>query len=178
MKVVDGFIRDPELLDAMLTDGVWETLPPDTGWYAGWWKQKPTNLWHLLIHKIWATLPNVHSSKGFEYWGNNIQAENGGILQWHQDKDERLFEDTGKTVSPKIGAVYYPYPSQFTGGYLEIANGNDFDRLERIEPVFNRLVIFDPSQYHRVSKVYSGYRKAFVVNVWQDHTPVVEGFSV
>ena len=77
MKVIDGFIRDPELLEAMLADGVWGTLPPDTGWYAGWWKKKPTNLWHLLIHKIWATLPNVHASRGFEYWGNNIKAEDG-----------------------------------------------------------------------------------------------------
>ena len=173
MKLIDNFIREPELLDQLLKDEIWETLPEDTGWYLGWWRHYPTTVWHHLIQKIWATLPKVHDVKGFEYWGNNLKSDHNGILQWHQDKDERLFEETGTTICPDIGAVYYPYPSQFKGGFLEIANGNDFDRLERIEPVFNRLVVFNPSNFHRVSRVYEGYRKAFVVNVWKDHTPKI-----
>lgn len=173
MKVIDGFIRDHALLEAVLQDNVWTTLPDDTGWYLGWWKQKPSSVWHLIIQQIWMSLPDVFNVRGFEYWGNNIRSEDEGILQWHQDKDEHLFEQTGQTICPNIGAVYYCYPSKFKGGFLEIANGNDFDRLERIEPVFNRLVIFDPSNFHRVSRVYDGYRKAFVVNVWRDHTPKV-----
>ena len=65
MKLIDGFIREHELLDEMLKDETWDTLPDDTGWYLGWWRQPAATVWHLLIQKIWATLPNVHDVKGF-----------------------------------------------------------------------------------------------------------------
>ena len=35
-----------------------------------------------------------------------------------------------------------------------------------IKPMENRLVVFDPSKWHRVSKVSKGKRKAFLSNVW------------
>ena len=73
MKLIDNFIREPELLDQLLKDEIWETLPEDTGWYLGWWRHYPTTVWHHLIQKIWATLPKVHDVKGFEYWSNNLK---------------------------------------------------------------------------------------------------------
>ena len=57
---------------------------------------------------------------------------------------------------------------------LEIMFGNDQDIVERISPVYNRLVMFDPGQFHRVRKVYSGKRRAFIVNLWKNHTPPKE----
>lgn len=173
MKVIDGFIRDAETLEAILTDGVWETLPQDTNWYSGWWNKEATNVWEVLVKKIWYAFPEIEDAKGFEYWGNKIGDGDTRDLGVHKDKDEPLFEATGEVISPSIGAVYYPYPSSFEGGYLEIYNNDDIDQMERIAPVFNRLVVFNPSNYHRVSTVYNGYRKAFVVNVWQDHIPTV-----
>lgn len=173
MKVIDGFIQDSQTIEAILKDGVWETLPQDTRWYSGWWKQEAVNVWEVLIKKIWYAFPAIEDVKGFEYWGNKIGDGEARDLGVHKDKDEPVYELTGEIISPNIGAVYYPYPSSFEGGYLEIYNDDDIDQMERIAPVFNRLVIFDPSNYHRVSKVYNGYRKAFVVNVWTDHTPTV-----
>ena len=38
--------------------------------------------------------------------------------------------------------------------------------VERIKPIENRLIVFDPSKWHRVSKVSKGRRKAFLSNVW------------
>ena len=38
--------------------------------------------------------------------------------------------------------------------------------IERIKPIENRLIVFDPSKWHRVCKVSKGRRKAFLSNVW------------
>ena len=47
--------------------------------------------------------------------------------------------------------------------------GNPYDFLyqsERITPKGNRLVIMDPSNWHRVTKVKDGVRRTFVVDLW------------
>ena len=173
MKVIDNFIQDTDVLEAVLKDGAWETLPTGTRWYSGWWQQQDKNVWETVVHKIWCAFPNITKARGFEYWGNKLGDGVSSDLGVHKDKDEEVFEATGEIISPTVGAVYYPYPSVFDGGYLEIYNDDDIDQMERIAPVFNRLVVFNPSNYHRVSRVYNGYRKAFVVNVWMDHTPTV-----
>jgi hypothetical protein len=55
------------------------------------------------------------------------------------------------------------------GGYLEICtNGkiDDPDNFERIKPIENRLIIFNPSLPHRVTKILNGNRRAFLTNAW------------
>jgi hypothetical protein len=173
MRVIDNFVQDDHILEAVMHEGVWQTLPQQTRWYSGWWKQRATNIWHDLIYKIWKDVPRITEAKGFEYWGNTLGEGFERGLGVHKDKDEILRDRTGEIVTPTLGAVYYPYPSMFEGGYLEIFNDDDFDKKERLAPVFNRLVVFNPSHYHRVTPVYHGYRRAFVVNVWMDHLPEV-----
>jgi hypothetical protein len=176
MLVTDDFICEGSyLLSKLNSPDAWDNLPIDTAWLSiddynnsrGW------NVWNDIIHKMYCQLPLEarDNIKGFEYWGNQIAGYDS--LPWHQDKDEHVFANSGETVSPSVGFVYYPYQDIFTGGYLEIAVKDDFDELERIQSKFNRLIMFDPSQYHRVSRVHTGNRRAFIVNVWTDHTPQV-----
>ena len=61
--------------------------------------------------------------------------------------------------------------TEFEGGYLEIERYNG--EVERIEPKFNRLVIFDAGgSRHRVTQVSNGVRYAIAINLWQT-TPVL-----
>ena len=171
MKIIDDYITGEEVRASLRH--AWGGLSEsDTAWvdYIDA-VEKPGNVWETLAADIW----KEHLSSaplGYEYWGNTI--EPGQVLDWHKDKDEVAYNaDPSKTTCPTIGAIYYPFDDAFEGGFLEVALEDDFDRIERFEAKPNRLIIFNPSSYHRVSKVYSGRRKAFVVNVWQDHLPAV-----
>ena len=42
--------------------------------------------------------------------------------------------------------------------------------IERIKPVYNRMVIFDGSNLHRVSPVINGDRWTFAVDAWDRET--------
>ena len=38
--------------------------------------------------------------------------------------------------------------------------------IERIQPVYNRIVVFDVSKTHRVAPILSGTRYGLQVNLW------------
>ncbi len=91
----------------------------------------------------------------------------------HFDKDEKLWNETGQVVTPKLGTIFYPDPcnDEIEGGYLKIWKTHDlnFDAgYELIEPKFNRLVIFDAGQLHAVTPVTKGIRKAIAINLWDE----------
>ncbi len=171
MMLLDDFVKDKEVLAKLAKDDLWtgESVPL-RGWYDGWAKSSPSNVWEELIHEIWKYWPNVAEAKGFEWW-TNIHHKSSS-LGWHQDKDEDAAEgDRGNIICPNYGAIFYPYPHKCDGGMLEVMHQNDEDTIERLAPVHNRLIMFDPSQFHRVSRVYTGERRAFIVNLWKDHVP-------
>jgi len=115
-------------------------------------------IWKLK-NKFWSDRHWDH----FEYWVN-ITDPRGG-LDWHQDKDEDLAEQ-GRLVCPKAGAVWYGFPHVVSGGYLEIINEEPESDVERIQPVYNRVVVFDVSKTHRVAPILFGTRYGFQVNLW------------
>lgn len=97
-----------------------------------------------------------------EYWCNIINT--GEDLGWHQDKDEALYESTGRIVCPVAGAVYYGFPHTVAGGMLSIRH--DIIDTELLRPKYNRLVAFDVSKQHKVAAVVAGTRFGFQVNLW------------
>jgi len=180
MLLLDDFIKEGSgVCQKLEGPNAWQSLPRDTAWLSieDYNNSRNWSVWTEIIQKMYGQLPLEVKDKikGFEYWGNQIAGYDS--LPWHQDKDEHAFASSGSTVSPNIGFVYYPYVDLFTGGYLEVAVNDDFDEIERIQPKFNRLIMFDPSQYHRVSRVHTGSRRAFIVNVWTDHIPQVSNYA-
>ena len=76
-----------------------------------------------------------------------------------------------EVVMPNIGLVYYAISEGLEGGYLEIANSPDRNnvepsKIERLKPIENRLIMFNPSYPHRVSPISGGKRRAIIVNAW------------
>jgi hypothetical protein len=168
MMIIDDYIKDQRLLETLNNPTLWQK-EPFSGWYEGWWQRVPETFWERIIYNIWRHYPNVAAAKGFEWWTNT---HSGGGLDWHQDKDEELCEASGRVINPEYGAILYPFKHDIEGGFLEIEYNNDPDSVERIAPAHNRLIMFDPSSSHRVSKVYSGQRRAFIVNLWMNHKPL------
>jgi len=130
-------------------------------------------VWEDLADKVYEQvfcregLNDPYSTEvSLEYWCNILSP--GNELEWHQDKDEKQYEkDPLNVICPKAGAVIYAYPHTVCGGYLEIEHLSTHSiEIERIQPVYNRLVLFDVSKEHRVSKIWSGDRYGFQVNLW------------
>jgi len=181
MIIIDGFVKDESLLQKIQQSN--EFWKIDYHWWNGWWNTPASTLRHELIEYIWrynCPLRNSVSLDGFEHCVGIQQANSivkNDIGEWslitHFDKDEKLWNETGQVVTPKLGTIFYPDPcnDEIEGGYLKIWKTHDlnFDAgYELIEPKFNRLVIFDAGQLHAVTPVTKGIRKAIAINLWDE----------
>ena len=193
MIVIDDFIKDQALLDAIENDDTFFGPNGDYMWWDGWWNSEANTLKKQLIELMWRwhsphdfpRYKSITGLMGFEYWtgvyGDNHP--NTSLVQ-HFDKDEVHWARTGgnkggEILTPAIGTVFYPKDTPFEGGYLEIhSNGRD-NIPERIEAKYNRLVIFDAGNHlHRVTEVTSGVRHAIAINLWQTELVAVKEKSI
>ena len=70
------------------------------------------------------------------------------------------------------------FDHQVEGGLFELGSGAAGANTawagvdsERIRPQYNRLIVFDPRQKHRVQPIRKGVRYSFQVNLWH-HVPL------
>lgn len=170
MLICDGFLTDRKLLEDLRDIELWKALPAYS-WWDGWWQSAPSNPLEQTIQCIWQGQIPEDRFAGFEYWFNAL-TENS-TLDWHRDCDESLRRREGRYVCPMLGNVYYVISQDVVGGLLELSDSAAFaevetSELERIKPVENRLVIFNPSLFHRVSRLVRGKRLALQVSVWHE----------
>ena len=169
MVIFDDFIKDKKVISILKDKNTWNDFP-SYNWWEGWWKVEPRNIMEELIKRVWSQFQLENKIAGFEYW-SNYQTPKNWKLNWHQDCDEKLRVTSNNVLSPTLGQIYYIENSGVEGGYLEISNlppekEPDSSKIERVYPRENRLVIFNPSLKHSVSKIISGNRHAFLSNVW------------
>lgn len=168
MFIQDNYCPDQKTLDFLKKREEWEKMIGKFHWWDGWKKQKPKNYWEYIIQMIWQTQAISNDIAGFEYWCNILDSNTPvNHLDWHRDKDEKLAETQKKYAHPVAGTVFYGYPHEFTGGFLEIKSSEDSEGVERIKAVYNRIIIFDASQFHRVTEVTSGSRFGMQINLWK-----------
>ena len=194
MIIYDNFITDLDLLHKISNDKDFWT--PGYQWWDGWWNEPSSNLRHKLIQQIWGEMSPHRGidALGFEHWVGDYedQSEYYEMLgkEWslklHFDKDEEYWQKNKKVIGPKIGTVFYPCPEvdDVEGGMLYYWDKYDDSKLteegfitqpdqepEIIRPKFNRLIIFDASKLHGVSRVIKGSRRAIAINLW-DQNPL------
>ena len=177
--VIDNFLdtKDP-LYKEVREDLLWDT-PPRNSWIDK--GQTPNNIWEAITQKVWnyasTLLPTDFD--GFEYWGDQLKPDGRLTVAWHQDKDEfqYYFAKETATVTPYMGSLYYAHTELPEGGFLQIRRGEeeDTDKFERVQPVPNRLVLFDSSSWHCVTEVTDGKRRHLASNVWIDK-PMEQNF--
>lgn len=142
MKVLDNFITDQVLLEAIRSDtsffpesmgdkaqvnyGVHEYHDPESKHYSpymfwdGWWRSPANTLKKQVIQHIWEhNLPIPQEDVcGFEYWTKTFKP--GQYLSLHIDEDSHLYKEFQVFSGPLIGCVYYPDFETVSGGFLEL----------------------------------------------------------
>ena len=180
--VTDDFIKDTSLLSRLQNETLWKEC--DEARFYFWQRDDPiTNIWEELSKEIWQHRPEYKEAVGFEYWCN-IKSENQS-LTWHIDKDEYELHENDDLVTPIMGAVYYGIDHKFKGsGNLMLIdadidqtspflyNYEENNEVVKVEPLFNRMVIFNASKWHRVETKFTGKRYTFAVNA-NRHRPKV-----
>lgn len=184
--ITTNAIADPDLLKALTNHRAWFSCYENTrGSHTHWmdWGAQPRNLMERVAVHLWSQEPMVQGQTfaGYEIWCNLLTPE--GPLDWHVDKDQIEYSRSGKLKFPYYGSVYYGYPHEFEGGFLETTrfdphNDEDTpyeaDDIERIGASYNRFVVFNATQYHRVSPVTSGTRVTLAINLWKERPLVAD----
>ena len=159
MIVFDNLLSDSQFDDFNKT-----FAPISTGHWIGA-NDEPTDkmaAYGKLLWKHYIAANPVPNLMGYEYWTKTLS--NTVPLDWHYDKDETLWENTGEISRPLFGAVLYG-EGEVYGGYLEIKQHDG--EIERIQYKPNRAIFFDAGNLeHRVSPVNNGSRRTLACNIW------------
>lgn len=160
--IKDNHIKNKNFLKQLQKESLWNKFPK-FNWWDGWWKSKPKNPLEKFIEYSWKEYSLCKQMAGFEYWTNDYSNNRG--LDWHNDKDEGIFQTTGEIVKPEIGSVFWVTVKNIKGGYLDLKEPNGFTR---IDPIENRFLIFNAGNFHRVTPVTEGFRRTFLINLWKE----------
>ena len=115
---------------------------------------------HAFVEEI------ITASRRYVDYDNHVGYEmrfNGGTLNPHRDKDEKLFRETRKQVFPLIGLVYYIKAPTDGGKIIFPEEGATISPKER------RLIIFERHMLHYINE-FKGERVSLGINPW-DHPP-------
>jgi len=177
MILIDNFLSEDKFSWCKDNqDEIFDHTNLGTRFWSGWWSKPPSNMCEELIHIIFNSQHlisylgsgGIEKFSGFEYWTNILTAQ----LGWHIDNDEISYASGNAITSPPISCVFY-FSEPIAGGFLEISS-TTYDRsyktintlsVERIKPIENRLVVFNPKYWHRVCDI-EGERCAITINVW------------
>ena len=172
MLLIDDFLPEGDLKTSMESEELWkESLP--LSWYecGKQIKDHKEEFCHLVWNKFFFT-PTPVEITGWEYWSHSMDSQSSyNNLDFHVDSDSGLSEPSEEDYNieekyiAKHGFIYYAHKELPEGGYLEVKR--EYGELERIQPVPNRLIIFDPSCVHRVTRVTKGVRRSLVCNLWK-----------
>jgi Rps23 Pro-64 3,4-dihydroxylase Tpa1-like proline 4-hydroxylase len=182
MIIVDDFLNDENFAN-ISTHPLWvnkSSLDVATNDNVGTrqkfhWKNKEdpaVNIFETLIHEVVDNLlqfTNPH--QGYEYWLNTTIIGEG--MPVHFDKDEIHMLNTQELRTPMLGMIYYAHTEIPEGGELIIHAYEN--KHEKILPVPNRLVVFNSSQRHEVTRVLSGLRRSVAINIW-DRPPLTNEY--
>ena len=176
MLLIDDFLPEGDLKEKMCREELWKQ-----GIQFRWHnfgeplKDELLEFCNMVWTKNFFT-PNPVRITGWEYWSHSMDAAGDyNNLGFHVDSDAQYFlgeEEEQKQLREgtirvaKHGFIYYCHKELPEGGFLEIKR--EYDDIERIQPVPNRLIIFDPSCIHRVKQVTRGVRRSFVCNLWDE----------
>lgn len=173
MIVIDNFLQ-PEIFMLLQNEKYWQKPLPLN--FVAREKDNFSNVYLSIVKSGWSaaskldpTIKKVYEErKGIELWTHILgpnEKDNG--LDWHIDKDERLFEETGKIKTPLYGSIFYCHQEINLiddMGMLELGTPPE---IERIKPLPNRLVIFKSNTPHRVTpRTLSSPRRSIISNIW------------
>ena len=147
---------------------------------------EPSN---VVERAVLTLIPRVSPARrarviGVEWWLSRMRTSNVKV-DFHVDRDNALFDDTGRTVRPVTSSLLYVTSS--VGGLLAVttkkpdirrpACAPDTDDFDLVEPRPNRFVFFDAKLTHGVLDARNelplrrlptqrAWRIAIAINLW------------
>jgi len=119
----------------------------------------PTNVVEAAVVALYPRLPPARRARvvGVEWWLSRMRTSNVKV-DFHVDRDNALFDDTGRTERPRTSSLLYVTSS--VGGLLAVttkkadprrpACAPDTDDFDLVEPRPNRFVFFEAKLTHGV----------------------------
>lgn len=177
MIIIDNFLKDGEMKRRLQSDSFWK-IQSANGLPLKWfgWGQRVSNPIEEFLFWFWSEKFSDYYrdfSEGWEYWTHHLGVDRRKSIDFHLDTDinervdaekEQKMVRNGEIMAADHGLIYYCHTDPCSGGYLEIKRANN--EVERIEPVPDRLILFQPNVQHRVTEVTSGHRRSIVSNLW------------
>lgn len=192
MIVIDNFLTEPSAVVAIDKSPFWEDK--SFYWrkldYKGWeeyGEDKATTIGSYIVDRMLQEESIVNefpmfSAIGYEYWptvllpGMDVDEDENGdrySLAIHADYDVVKAVETGELSFPMFGAILYFDNHNVEGGLLRVWENENTYR--EVEPVHNRLVVFESHKPHGVTEVTRGIRKSIAINFWKEKIMVEEG---
>lgn len=100
---------------------------------------------------------DLSSMVGCEYWDAH-RYDPSPDLNWHIDKDEKLYTETGEERRPLCSVVYYPHIEN-------LKDGRFLTESHLVVPKTNRMIAFSSGLLHAVER-FTGQRKSLSINPW------------
>lgn len=176
MIIFDDFLPNSNLRKTLTSSSLWDDLTLGLPFQWADRDKNPSNPFEHLCHLVWNEVVGIKQNiDGWEYWAHYFTAQGVNHIGFHYDTDlsshvppdeEDRMVKNGECRTAKQGFIYYAHQSLPKGGYLELVRDND--EIERIEPVPNRLIVFDTSRRHRVTEVKDGVRRSILSNAWHE----------
>lgn len=118
---------------------------------------------------------STNSNKKYysEFWWRTSNVEKDKIIihNFHYDKDEKEFFNSGKLIHPLLSTVTY-----FDSSMVPTIIISETNKIVLSFPVENKHLTFNSECYHGVVKVFNNItentlRKTFMINIWEEHIP-------
>lgn len=120
-----------------------------------WVNSEEINLWQKQMMEFAFRAMGNFKYMGLESW-SHYQTK----PEWHYDKDEDLYNQTGILAFPICSIVYYPK--------IDLVSGGEFITEDvTIKPKNNRLIVFSSGVYHSVND-FKGERFSVIINPWEN----------
>jgi hypothetical protein len=159
MEIFDNVLRENEIAELLArAPEMRHKTRNEYHWFS--LGESPKDALISTLENVALRVAELDSIIGIEYWC--VVLEKGEKVDWHIDKDESLFIDSGgeKIISCKWSLVCYLDTTDLVGGEIEIAG------IGLIEPKLGRCVKMEGSLRHRVKRVLAGRRVSLVLNLW------------
>jgi len=153
-KTIDKFFSEDEIKKIYKE----KTFVPFT---SKWYDLPISNFYHTRLFEEVKEFTDISSAIGFEQWTHDASFYD--LPEWHYDKDEKMYQDTGVLNFPICSIILYLKVKDLVGANLAIKNTIE------ITPETGKVVFLAPGVLHGVTKYESGSRLSLNINLWNRH---------
>lgn len=151
-RTIDNFLSEEEISKVFKTKSFkpfttqWHDLPSESFYH------------NKILAEIADEFADISTAVGLEEWH---QDADWFLPEEHEDKDEKLYAETGEISYPLCSAILYLKVENLVGANLRLVRDN-----VDIIPKPGTLVLLAPGVVHSITDFLSGKRISINLNIW------------